>query len=381
MRYACRVKILFTRFPLESRTGGAEVHTVSLMKGLIERGHAVTFLGGCPTLLTLCQEESIPTVECEIGPPPVTRWSAISFFWRKGAMQRRLDTACDEFHDIDVVCMLSLSEKLLLTSSAAASGTRVFWIEHDRVGSWLTKNPWLPQLRRTSTYAHTICVSELSRKIYLDLGWPPERTIAIPNGIDTVRLKACHAPSPADALRQAQGDTVHIGTVARLSHDKGLDLLIEAIARLPNVSLTIIGEGREENALRALIQAKKLRDRVTVLPTVDDLGGFYRSLDLFVLPSRKHDPFGLSAAEAMMLGVPTIVTDACGIAGYLHDGSDAIVVPANDPRALAQAISQLSDASLRSRIAENATKKAEKQFSVERMVNEYEAILRGAPSH
>ena len=141
MNYTSHMKILFTRFPLESSRGGAENQTLWLMKGLIQRGHAVAFLGSCPALLAMCKEEGIPNTELNIGPPPVTKWSAISFFWRKKRMQQRLQEALSKFENVDAICMLSLSEKLLLTETANEKGIKVLWIEHDTIGRWLTKNP------------------------------------------------------------------------------------------------------------------------------------------------------------------------------------------------------------------------------------------------
>ncbi|MFH0851145.1 MAG: hypothetical protein V1876_00140, partial [Candidatus Peregrinibacteria bacterium] len=137
------MRILFTRFPLESRYGGAEVQTMALMHGLQARRHAVAFLGSCPILLKLCRDEGILAAEFKIGAPPVTRWSALSFLWRKRSMQQRLCNAVGEFGPLDALIMLSLSEKLLLMPFALERGIRVFWMEHDGVGRWLTKNPWL----------------------------------------------------------------------------------------------------------------------------------------------------------------------------------------------------------------------------------------------
>lgn len=385
MRYADAVKILFTRFPLESRYGGAEVQTRSLMKGLMEHGHAVAFLGSCPTLLRLCREEGIASAELQIGPPPVTKWGALSFVWRKNAMRQQLTDAFDQIHP-DIVCMLSLSEKLLLTDHAAAKGARVLWIEHDRIGRWLTQNPWLNTLLRLAPLALTVGVSHLSRKMYLELGWPQERTIAIANGIDATKLKTQDSGSKTQGNHRSPNTKygirrpLHIGTIARLSREKGVDLLIEALAGLPDCHLTVVGEGREEKKLRALAESKHVGDRTIIQPRVEDLGTFYRALDLFVLPSREHDPFGLVAAEAMMCGVATVVTDACGIAGYLKNGTDAMIVPALDPHALARCIVQLSDPVLRGTIAANGRKTAEEKFRTKRMVEEYELLFTGNSS-
>src|SRR5216117_3594239 len=79
-------------------------------------------------------------------PPPVSLWHALTFTWRKQKMRARLEAALREFSHIDTVMMLSLTEKILLTPFLLEKGVRVLWIEHDRVGRWLTKNPWLPTL-------------------------------------------------------------------------------------------------------------------------------------------------------------------------------------------------------------------------------------------
>ena len=153
------MKILFTRFPLESAYGGAEVQTLSLMKGLREHGHAVVFAGSCPTLLKLCREENFPVAELNIGAPPVSKNTVIGFFWRKQNMRRQLEALLEQFSNLDALCMLSLSEKILLTPLAVHKGIKTFWIEHDRIGPWLTKNPWLKKLQQMSNAVTTIAVS------------------------------------------------------------------------------------------------------------------------------------------------------------------------------------------------------------------------------
>ncbi|HLD63687.1 MAG TPA: glycosyltransferase family 4 protein [Candidatus Peribacteraceae bacterium] len=369
------MNILFTRFPLESRLGGAEVQTMALMRGLRTRGHSVMFLGSCPTLLQLCREERIPARALKIGPPPVTGWLALSFLWRRRAMSDKLLAYSLELTalgspKIDAVMMLSLTEKLLLTQPCVNRGIKVLWIEHDRVGRWLRQNPWLPRLRRLSRLATTICVSELSRKIYLDLGWTPEKTQTIPNGVDESRLRN------TASLPQQNGK--HVGCVARLSEDKGVDLLIEAVGQLPDVQLTIVGSGPDQEELHALIEERFVTNRVTVRATHENLGAFYRSIDVLVLPSREHDPFGLVAAEAMLSGTPVIVTDACGIAGYLRDGEDALIVPANDAGALQQAILKvLNDKELRQSLATRGRQTAQSTFRLDQMADRYESLLLG----
>ncbi len=378
------MRLLFTRFPLESAFGGAEIQTLSLMKGLSGRGHAVAFLGSCPILIEETAKLKLPHAKLLIGPPPVTKWNALSFLWRKQKMKERLALALTSFDRIDAIIMISLSEKLLLTEVAVRRGIRVFWMEHDRVGPWLSKNPWLSTLRKLSGTVTTVCVSELSRKIYIDLRWEPDSVVAIANGVDRKRFDATAAhqkpsPQPPSPLL-GRGGLLHVGCIARLSPEKGVDVLIQAVGTMPNVQLTIVGTGPDEGYLRKL--ATNIHDaemqsaeRIRILPRADDLGSFYRSLDALILPSRENDPFGLVTAEAMLCGTPVIVTDQCGIAGYLESGKDAIVVKANSEEALRQGITQLLNTALRSRLSEEGKRTAEQKFSLETMLRNYEKLL------
>ncbi len=354
------------RFPLESAHGGAEVQTLSLMRGLRERGHDVEFLGSCPVLLSLCEKENIPATKLEIGPPPVSKKLAVSFLWRQWKMRRTLIDALGEAGKPDAIVMLSMSEKLLLTEHAEEHGARVLWVEHDRIGRWLAWNPWCPMLRKASRHATTVCVSELSRNICIGLGWPAGRTVAIPNGIDINRF-------PLQKRTAAPG-MLRLGCVARLTRDKGVDLLIRAIQDMPHVTLTIIGAGPRARHLLKLITETGCGPRVTLRAREENLGNFYQQIDVLVLPSREHDPFGLVAAEAMVLGTSVIVTDVCGIAGYLQK-NEAFITRANSVRALKLAIKQCMDPAMRQQVAAKGKEVAIKRFSLEAMVDAYDQLL------
>ena len=396
------MRIFFTRFPLESRYGGAEVQTLSLMKGLKEKGHDVRFLGSCPTLLKKTKEIGIPSDELDIGDPPVTKFGVVSFLWQQFGMRRKLTEIVEgvlcpvgalhatplrgtPVHHGVTIFMLSLTEKLLLTDWCVKNGMNVIWIEHDRVGRWLTKNPWLPKLRKLSKHVKTVTVSELSRKIYVKLGWRAEDVVAIPNGIvcHPERSGSCYASSPPPlrygsaqhdtAATETKGDTrFNLGCLSRLTHDKGVDLLINAVNSIPGVSLTVVGSGKEEKNLKEL--AKPSGSRIKFISHIDDLNDFYSSIDVLVLPSRENDPFGICVAEAMVAGIPTIITDACGIASHLEE-SESIIVKADNVDALKIAIEEVQKPEiwkLLSKIGPNVVKE---RFSVEKMVEKYGQLL------
>lgn len=290
-------------------------------------------------------------------------------------MQKKLINAVQSLpHKPDALVMLSLTEKILLTEWAVNNGIKVFWIEHDRIGRWLTKNPWLGALKRASKKALTICVSELSRQMYIDLGFDEARVLAIHNGI----------PLPVDshAKTASVGPEVRVGTIARLSPEKGVDVLLRSVLNLPEIDLTIVGVGKEEGYLRSLMFEDAQRigiERVKLVSHITDLTKFYESLDVFVLPSSDHDPFGLVAAEAMAHGVATIVTDACGIVGCIENGKDALIAKAGSAESLEEQLRRLLDPAVRQTFSEEGKLTARMCFSVDAMVDAYERVFKRNP--
>ncbi len=369
------MRILFTRFPYESAKGGAERQTQWLVSGLLKRGHSIGFLGSCHALSSMLKEVGAETHHASIGLPPVTLWLAVSFLWRKKAMQQKMIAAVQALpHKPDILVMMSLTEKILLTEWAARNGMKVFWIEHDRVGRWLTKNPWLGALKRASKKAVTICVSELSRRMYIDLGFDAGRVLAIQNGI----------PLPPDGHEKTASvsPTMRVGIIARLSPEKGIDVLLRSILDLPEIDLTIVGVGKEEAYLRSLIYEDAQRigiERVKLVSHMADLEKFYHSLDVFVLPSSDHDPFGLVAAEAMARGIATVVTDVCGIAEYIENGKDALVAHAGSAESMEAVLRTLLDPAVRKKFAEEGKLTARMCFSADAMVDEYERAFKQNP--
>lgn len=349
------MKILFTRFPYTSAHGGAENQTENLMKELVDRGHEMSFLGSCPELLKRCDALHIANLNVQIGNPPVTKWDAISFIWRKIAMKKKLHKALDAMGNIDALCMISLSEKILLTPYALKKGIKVVWIEHDTVGDWLAKNPSLPHLKKLSNSVTTVCVSDLSANIFRELGY--QEVIAIPNGVPL---------PPENFSKHVFDETLRVGCIARLSKEKGVDVLVEAVRNAPDTTLLINGKGDEYVQQSAT---------VTVKAEIADINTIYKEIDVLVLPSRQEDPFGLVVAEAMLRKIPTICTEACGIAGYLDDGLNTIVVPAGDSAAITNALRKMQDSDTRSSIGFAGEKAALEMFTVEKMVENYEKVL------
>ena len=151
---------------------------------------------------------------------------------------------------------------------------------------------------------------------------------------------------PADILKElgAPGDEPPLLVAAgRLVRQKNFNLLLDAVARLDRpFRLVIYGEGVQRAQLEQKIAARGLADRVTLAGYVDDLRPALCDARLFVLSS-DYEGFPAVLIEALAAGVPIVATDCSpAIAGIVAKG-DGILVPVDDPAALARAIGESLD--------------------------------------
>jgi glycogen(starch) synthase len=147
--------------------------------------------------------------------------------------------------------------------------------------------------------------------------------------------------------------------VGRVVEQKGVATAIESLARLPaEATLEIVGEG--DRAYRAelerLAATLGVSDRVTFEPQQarDQMHAVFRAADALLFPVQWNEPWGLIPLEAMALGRPVLATGRGGSGEYLTDGENALLFPAGDATALAQALTALAqDSDLRERLRRN----------------------------
>ena len=227
--------------------------------------------------------------------------------------------------------------------------------------------------------ALVLAVSELERAELIAAGLDPARVVVRPNGF----------PAPHEDRGTALRTRLGIGpevplvlNVGRISFKKGLDLLLEAVAGIPDVHLAIVGfdDGDGTYArLEALRARRELADRVHLLPPFDDRQPreLYGEAEVFVLPSR-NESFGMVAAEAAAAGTPVVLTDRCGVAALLGERAAVIVPPEVAP--LREAIQRvLADPALRDRLGAGGREVA-REVSWESVVDEQERLYRLAIS-
>lgn len=166
-----------------------------------------------------------------------------------------------------------------------------------------------------------------------------------------IPLGSPEAP-PAGTAPAWPGSGVKVLTVGRLSYYKGFDVLLDAVAQVPEVSLLLVGGGELEGALRAQVDRLGLHERVTLAGKVDDatLQAAYEACDLFCLPSiDRAEAFGMVLLEAMRAGKPVVASDipGSGVGSVVVRDETGLLVPPRDAAALATALRELAGAPAR----------------------------------
>ncbi|MEX2556604.1 MAG: glycosyltransferase family 4 protein [Actinomycetota bacterium] len=173
-------------------------------------------------------------------------------------------------------------------------------------------------------------------------------------------------------------DGVLLFTARRLEPRMGVDILIEALARIDDdsVVLAVAGSGSSRGDLDRRVHELGLRNRVRLLGQVseDDLRSLYRAADLFVLPTVAYEGFGMSTVEALAAGTPALGTAVGATPEILGDLGAEFIVPRAEPAALAAAIRQVLP-ELGPELRARARRLAEKRFRWRDVICAWEQAL------
>jgi glycosyltransferase involved in cell wall biosynthesis len=222
-----------------------------------------------------------------------------------------------------------------------------------------------------------VCISNAVRDSLIQEAPGLERkSVVVYNAVSVV---ASSGVGRDDGLRKELGvaqDAPLIGMVGRVTHWKGQEILAEAAGRLlkkhPDLRFVAVGsyfadEVHYLDKLKALINHLGLDGRFHLVDYRSNVTDVYRALDIFVLPSRKPEPFGRVTVEAMMQGRPVIATNHGGSCELIQEGVTGVLVPPSDPQALVTAIERLlKDRSLGDRLGQAAAIYAHENFSLPR---------------
>jgi glycosyltransferase involved in cell wall biosynthesis len=216
-----------------------------------------------------------------------------------------------------------------------------------------TTTPWFQQMADSALAAYTdvaIAVSKSTADFVVNARkMPAEKTRVVYLGVP---LEEFARPRSQDEIAQARADlgvpegALAIGTITRLMPFKGNTYLVQAFKsifeRVPNARGFIVGEGELEEALKAEAKALGIADRLTFSGFKRDVAAALSALDIVVFPSLIEGT-PLTAFEALAMGKPIVSTDADGLKDILTGNRDALIVPRENPRFLADAIVSLAN--------------------------------------
>ena len=180
----------------------------------------------------------------------------------------------------------------------------------------------------------------------------------VPNGVDVDKFQA-----PGRLRRDVRGQfgipeaAPLVVSVGRLIGWKGLHVIVEAMASVPDLHYLVIGKGDERSRLSELAAQLGLAERVHFagVQSHDELPSLLQAADLFVQPSIGEEAFGISVVEAMAAGLPALVSRNGGMVEIVEDGHTGRLLPPADVNAWAEALGALTrDPAMREKLGAQA---------------------------
>jgi glycosyltransferase involved in cell wall biosynthesis len=189
---------------------------------------------------------------------------------------------------------------------------------------------------------------------------------AVPNGV----------PEPGCSVAALAERPFMLGALARLDPAKGIDILLQAMVDMPGAVALVAGDGVERERLVRLAADLGVSERVQFLGWAQSPCDILTKVHVLVVPSRS-ETMTLAVLEAMHAGLPVVVADVGSLREAVLDGETGLVVPPEDPQALAQACRQLgADPGLRARLGTAARERARREYTVAIMAARYDAHYR-----
>lgn len=275
----------------------------------------------------------------------------------------------------DAVFAHGFSDHIWGRRAAVAEGVpRIFHVEHNSRERYTPRRLQQALALAPATQA-SIGVSEGVRAALIERGFPPERCIAILNGIALEKFPDSLIPA------QWQEREPAILMAARFGRQKDHATLIRALALLqqqglrPRLYLAGDGSAGLQRQAQRLVQSLGLQDQVVFLGKVADVPQRLARMQVFVLATH-WEGMPLALVEAMAAGCACITSDAPGAREVLHHQHDGLIVPHADPGALAHALAQLlTRPDHAAQLGAQARRTALTRYGREQMGLRYQALL------
>ena len=336
-----------------AETGGAQTYVAGLLPALTDRYDVTVAAHGDGPLVDAARAAG-------------ARWVPLRY------VRRDLHPLYDLLGLLELVRLMRRVRPDILHANSSKAGllgrvaaalvrvpVRVFtvhgWAFKAYAGAAATLFRWADRLMDPLTTV-TICVSQREREAGLAARTcRADRTVVIPTAVDA---------SPAPRARH-DGDLPRVLTVGRLAAPKDPLTLIRALAQVSHpFSACVVGDGPERAAVEAEIRAAGLGRAVELTGERRDVPDLLAAADVFALSSRSEGA-PLSVLEAMAAGLPVVASNVGGLPELVADGETGVLVPPEDPAALAAALDRLlGDAELRRTLGARGRDRVRERFDL-----------------
>jgi len=266
---------------------------------------------------------------------------------------------------------------LKVLSGIPVIATCHLWFEMDK-GPLKTRVLIALEKRLYRWFPRVVAVSDGIRNVLIENGVPGEKVTVVENGVS---IEPGETTDQSELLRQSLGlsaDDFCVLNAGRLTRQKAQWTLVEAVAVLKkrqiDIQVLIAGEGRLKETLMEQIAHYQVEDRVKLLGFRSDIPELLAISDVFALPSL-DEGMPMILLESAARGVPAIATAVGDIPKLIRADETGLVIPKEDPEALADAIELLlNDKPLRQRLADNARSRMQAMYSSQAMYQKYNEI-------
>ena len=274
---------------------------------------------------------------------------------------------------------LDILTRTAVAGFAAVQKTRLTVAWMNRAARHTPRGPWARigrlggyyNLKYYAGFQELVANTEDIAEWIVGQGWPAGRVRCIPN---FAAAPADVAPVARESLDTPAGAPLLLA-MGRLHEAKAHDVSLQALAALPDAVLWIAGVGPEEARLRALAEALGVKDRVRFLGWRNDPSALYRAADLCVFPSR-YEPLGNVVIQAWAHGLPVIAAASQGPKALIDDGRDGLLIPIDDPGALADAVrALLADRKRAAALAQRGLGRVAAEFSEAAVVAQWKTLF------
>ena len=352
--------------------GGAEVQAQRLAGALLKRGIAVSVLTrqtrGLPSYERI---EGIPVYRAIRTVPLPLMWGLVymvsTFFFLYKRRKKYTIIHChilQEFQSIVALLLKLIFRKKVVVKMSSSGVTSDIRLVHRKVYGRL----FLLCVRYVDAII-AVC-NESSRELRAE-GFPSDRLVEIPNGVDTGTFTYC---CDCRGTRKEK----RITFIGRLDGHKGVVYLLRGFKRLlsgiEQVRLVIVGTGPNETHLKYLAGELELQGKVDFKGQQEDIPSILSGTDVFVLPSLSE---GMSNVllEAMACGLPIVATAVGGNRDLIRDRYNGLLIPPQDAMSLHDALlALLKNDRLAQTLGNAARKTVEDHYSMEHIVNDYVSL-------